>query len=80
MELIKLSLLVDEIDATVCEEDKMSFYQCRIELGEKSMQMRSPLVRPNDRQEALMSFIEKAWGEISAQAFPPSKMPLIIAG
>lgn len=68
----------DVIAAELKKAEERTFYRIRIELNGKKMQMESPLGKHYQRKEMLMGCIEKAWAEISAQAFPPSEAQLII--
>jgi hypothetical protein len=68
----------DVIAAEMKKAEDHTFFRCRIELNGKKMQMESPIAKHYHRQEMLMQFIEKAWAEISAQAFPPSEAPMLI--
>ena len=70
----------DVIAAELKKAEERTFYRCRIELNGKIMQMESPLAKHCQRQEMLMGFIEKAWSEISNQAFPPEEKMLVISG
>ena len=70
----------DVIAAELKKAEERTFYRCRIELNGKIMQMESPLANHYQRQEMLMGFIEKAWSEISNQAFPPEEKMLFMPG